>query len=171
MDDLGDFGGGIEELLDDEGWDILNGLTEDELAMLNSDFDPENMLIPTGERINHEIATVGALKSNAVKKEVKPMFTQADLVATMDSLNSRFMKGHKKELPDVNSTLDSVTITEKEGVEHMFDQRQLVESLNKMVAASQEAAVIQNERIREKDKERKIWVKKEEEKRLVFEAE
>merc|ERR1712168_1701350 len=86
------------------------------------------MLIPTGERINHEIASAGALKSNAVKKEVKPMFTQADLVATMDSLNSRFMKGHKKELPDVNSTLDSVTITEKEGVEHMFDQRQLIES-------------------------------------------
>merc|ERR1712002_1239695 len=89
MDDLGDFGGGIEELLDDEGWDILNGLTEDELAMLNSDFDPENMLIPTGERINHEIATVGALKSNAIKQEVKPMFTQADLAATMDSLVAR----------------------------------------------------------------------------------
>merc|ERR1712119_90858 len=82
----GDFGGGIEELLDDEGWDILNGLTEDELAMLNSDFDPENMLIPTGERINHDIATVGALKTNAVQKEIKPMFSQADLVATMDSL-------------------------------------------------------------------------------------
>merc|ERR1712119_221927 len=82
----GDFGGGIEELLDDEGWDILNGLTEDELAMLNSDFDPENMLIPTGERINHGIATKGALKTESVKLEVKPMFSQADLVATMDSL-------------------------------------------------------------------------------------
>merc|ERR1712142_588032 len=67
------------------------------------------MLIPTGERVNHEIASAGALKSNAVKKEVKPMFTQADLVATMDSL----------------------------------------------VAASQEAAVIQNEIIRDKDKARK----------------
>ena len=32
---------GIDDLLDDEGWDILNDLTEDELAMLNSDFDPE----------------------------------------------------------------------------------------------------------------------------------
>merc|ERR1712183_874767 len=120
------------------------------------------MLIPTGERINHEIASAGALKSNAVKKEVKPMFTQADLVATMDSLNSRFMKGHKKELPDVNSTLDSVTITEKEGVEHMFDQRQLIESLNKMVSASQDAAVIQNPVIKAKDKEKKQWQIKEE---------
>merc|ERR1712002_1299168 len=98
MDDLGDFGGGIEELLDDEGWDILNGLTEDELAMLNSDFDPENMLIPTGERINHEIATVGALKSNAIKQEVKPMFSQADLVATMDSLEKPVEEPPKEEL-------------------------------------------------------------------------
>merc|ERR1712183_1186128 len=55
-------------------------------AMLNSDFDPENMLIPTGERINHGIATKGALKTESVKLEVKPMFSQADLVATMDSL-------------------------------------------------------------------------------------
>merc|ERR1712168_689865 len=47
------------------------------------------MLIPTGERINHEIASLGALKSNAPKTEVKPMFTQADLVATMDSLVAR----------------------------------------------------------------------------------
>ena len=37
LQDLSD----INDLLDDEGWDILNGLTEDELAMLNSDFDPE----------------------------------------------------------------------------------------------------------------------------------
>merc|ERR1712168_436867 len=123
------------------------------------------MLIPTGERINHEIASAGALKSNAVKKEVKPMFTQADLVATMDSLNSRFMKGHKKELPDVNSTLDSVTITEKEGVKPMFDQRQLIESLNKMVAASQDAAVIQNPVIKQKDTEKKAWQIKEEAKK------
>merc|ERR1711931_578285 len=77
------------------------------------------MLIPTGERINHEIASAGALKSNAVKKEVKPMFTQADLVATMDSL----------------------------------------------VAASQDAAVIQNPVIKQKDTEKKAWQIKEEAKK------
>merc|ERR1712142_1261864 len=77
------------------------------------------MLIPTGERINHEIASAGALKSNVVKKEVKPMFTQADLVATMDSL----------------------------------------------VAASQDAAVIQNPVIKQKDTEKKQWQIKEEAKK------
>jgi len=116
---------GIDDLLDDEGWDILNGLTEDELAMLNSDFDPENMLIPTGERINHEIATVGALKSNAIKQEVKPMFSQADLVATMDSL----------------------------------------------VARSQEAGQIKNERIKEKEVEKRAYQKKEEERKIQAEVE
>merc|ERR1712142_782532 len=70
------------------------------------------MLIPTGERINHEIASAGALKSNAVKKEVKPMFTQ-------DSL----------------------------------------------VAASQDAAVIQNPVIKQKDTEKKAWQIKEEAKK------
>merc|ERR1712119_226136 len=58
-------------------------------------------------------------KSNAVKKEVKPMFTQADLVATMDSL----------------------------------------------VAASQDAAVIQNPVIKQKDTEKKAWQIKEEAKK------
>jgi len=29
------------DLLDDEGWDLLNSLTEEELEQLNSDFDPE----------------------------------------------------------------------------------------------------------------------------------
>merc|ERR1712142_1178103 len=129
------------------------------------------MLIPTGERINHEIASAGALKSNAVKKEVKPMFTQADLVATMDSLNSRFMKGHKKELPDVNSTLDSVTITEKEGVEHMFTQADLVATMDSLVARSKETTVIQNKRIKEKEVEKRAYQKKEEERKIQAEVE
>ena len=44
------------------------------------------------------------------------------------------MKGQKTELDEINSTLDEVTITEKEGVEHMFDQKQLIASLDKMVS-------------------------------------
>ena len=48
----------------------------------------QNMLIPTGERINHEIATKGTLKLETVKKEapVKPMFNQKDLVKTLDNM-------------------------------------------------------------------------------------
>lgn len=30
-----------DALLDDEGWDLLNSLTEEELEQLNNDFDPE----------------------------------------------------------------------------------------------------------------------------------
>ena len=37
MDDLLD----IDDLLDDEGWDLLNGLSEAELEQLNNEFDPE----------------------------------------------------------------------------------------------------------------------------------
>merc|ERR1712042_191716 len=61
--------------------------------------------------------------------------------------------------------------TEKEGVEHMFDQRQLIESLNKMVAASQDAAVIQNPVIKQKDTEKKAWQIKEEAKKIQAEVE
>jgi len=103
----------INDLLDDEGWDILNGLTEDELAMLNSDFDPENMLIPTGERINHDVASLGALKSNAPKTEVKPMFTQADLVATMDSLVARSQKTTEIQNKQIRTKEENRKIREK----------------------------------------------------------
>lgn len=65
----------IDDLLDDEGWDLLNGLTEEELEQLNSDFDPENALIAVGDRQNHKTAINAA-----------PMYTKEDLLVNLEKM-------------------------------------------------------------------------------------
>ncbi|XP_047145980.1 putative leucine-rich repeat-containing protein DDB_G0290503 isoform X2 [Hydra vulgaris] len=63
----------IDDLLDDEGWSLLNELTEEELELLNADFDPQSLLAPLNGR-------KGESTQNG------PMFKKEDLVENLERI-------------------------------------------------------------------------------------
>ncbi|XP_065673639.1 reticulocyte-binding protein homolog 2a isoform X8 [Hydra vulgaris] len=63
----------IDDLLDDEGWSLLNELTEEELELLNADFDPQSLLAPLNGRKGESIQN-------------GPMFKKEDLVENLERI-------------------------------------------------------------------------------------